>query len=264
MIFYFSATGNSKFIAERIAEASGESLINISECVQKEEYSFVLTEEEILGFVVPVYFWGLPIIVAEFLKKLKVSSRQIIYSYAVLNCGSATGNAEKLFSSTFSVSALFGIATVDNYMALYKEPRKTEIAKQLEKAVIVIDDAIAHIKNRDTGNFNKVQGIFPHLFTLFGHPLYTKGRKTKKFTVNQDCTHCGLCEKNCPRKVIRLKDGEPTWIIPQCELCLACLHRCPAKAIIYGKQGAHQGHYINPMMNIYNMISNANDKIEKS
>jgi hypothetical protein len=47
MIFYFSATGNNKYVASRIAEATGDSIISISECMKKSNYSFSLSESEI-------------------------------------------------------------------------------------------------------------------------------------------------------------------------------------------------------------------------
>ena len=43
MIFYFSATGNNKYVASKIAEATGDSTISISECMKKSIYSFSLS-----------------------------------------------------------------------------------------------------------------------------------------------------------------------------------------------------------------------------
>lgn len=63
MILYFSATGNGKYISERIAEKTNETCMSIVDCIRKDKYVF--SDETILGIVVPTYFWRLPRIAAE-------------------------------------------------------------------------------------------------------------------------------------------------------------------------------------------------------
>lgn len=250
MIFYFTATGNSKYIAERIAVGTDDRIINIADCVQNEMFSFELAESEKLGFIVPVYFFGIPIIVTEFLQKLSISARHDYYSYAVLNCGGTTANAQQLLQREFSVKATFGIVTVDNYVPMYKVVSKESIKERLDKADIEIGNVIEHINKKDSEAFNTARGHFPRLLTTVAYPIYKNGRKTGRFTVNKDCTGCGLCEKVCPRRVIQIKDGKHIWAVPQCELCFACLHRCPSAAINYGKNSAKNGRYLNPYVHI--------------
>jgi Fe-S-cluster-containing hydrogenase component 2 len=91
-----------------------------------------------------------------------------------------------------------------------------------------------------------MKGIFPRLYTFITYPVYKHGRKTGKFTVNDNCVGCGLCEKICPLKAIRIENEKPVWQSPQCELCLGCLHRCPKQAINFGGQTAKNGRYVNP------------------
>jgi len=244
MIFYFTATGNSKFIAERIAAQTGDRVVDIAECVRAGSYSYELAEGEALGFVVPVYFYGIPIIVGDFLRKLDVSQKD--YSYAVLNSGGTAGNAEGLFRRAFPVNAVFGIATVSNYVPLYRMEGDAEIQECLEKAEREIGVILRHVHEKSIGSFNAVRGHFPSVSTFVAYPLYRYGRKTSKFTVNDSCTGCGLCESICPRKAIQLTDGQPTWVIPRCEFCLGCLHRCPSAAINYGGKSAENGRYVNP------------------
>jgi NAD-dependent dihydropyrimidine dehydrogenase PreA subunit len=43
--------------------------------------------------------------------------------------------------------------------------------------------------------------------------------------------------------------GRPAWE-GQCTLCLACLHRCPAEAIQYGKETVGKGRYVNPRVKL--------------
>jgi len=243
MIFYFTGTGNSKYIAEKIAAGTHDRIADIADCVRNAHYSFELNDGEPIGFVVPVYFFGIPMIVAEFLQKLEASSS---YTYAVLNCGETTGNAEGMLRRIFPVQAMFGVMAVNNYNPMYQMANTAQAKWQLQSTAQEIDKIISHINNRSTGSFNKIQGPLPTLATLALYPMYKHGRKTRKFSVNDNCTGCGLCERICPRRAIALQDGKPAWIIPQCELCLGCLNRCPAQAINYG-QSASKGRYVNPL-----------------
>jgi NAD-dependent dihydropyrimidine dehydrogenase PreA subunit/flavodoxin len=245
MIFYFTATGNSRYIAERIAASTGDRIRDMSDCVQNDGYLFELGADETLGFVVPVYYYGVPMIVSEFLEKIKIQAGQDFYSYAVLNCGGTTGDAGRFVRDAFKVDAMFGIKVVDNYVPMLKTIGEAEIVERLDKAEQEIHRIVSRINSREAGVFNTAAGVFPRLLTSLAYPLYKNGRKTGKFKASEKCTGCGLCEKVCPRKVIDCTEKKPVWTKRQCEICLACLHRCPALAIEYGKS-AGKGRYLNP------------------
>ena len=234
MIFFFTATGNSKFITERIAAQTGDQIKDIAECIRTGNYSYNLAEGETVGIIVPVYYYGLPMIVGDFLRKLNVSHKS--YSYAVLNCGGTTADSGAQIRRLFPIDAEFGIVTVDNYVPMYKTASDEEKQARLDKAERAIEEIARRVIDRSPGDFNECKGAFPRLITRAVYPLYQYGRKTAKFTVNDSCTGCGLCERICPRQTIKPENGSPVWTVPQCEICLGCLHRCPAAAINYGKK----------------------------
>jgi NAD-dependent dihydropyrimidine dehydrogenase PreA subunit len=207
-----------------------------------------LEDGELLGFVVPVYFVGLPMIVAEFLQKLNVLNKQ--YTYAVLNCGGSIANTEGIFRRILQTDAIFGIVMVGNYVPRYDVADEKEVELRLNRAEQDIDAALKHIARKDAGTYIDFKGPLPRLITFIGYPLYKNGRKTNKFFVNESCNSCGLCQKICPRKVIKLEDKKPVWTMPQCELCLACLHRCPNAVINYGKKSAEHRRYVNPRVRL--------------
>ena len=63
MIFYFSGTGNSKWIANQLSKEQKEELVFIPDALNNGTFEFCLREDEKIGFVFPVYSWAPPEIV---------------------------------------------------------------------------------------------------------------------------------------------------------------------------------------------------------
>ena len=139
---------------------------------------------------------------------------------------------------------------MSNYAPLYKTESEENNVKQLDKVEAGVADIARTVEKKEAGYFNPFKGPLPRILTAIAYPVYKRGRKTNKFTVNNDCSSCGLCQRVCPRGVIRLENGKPTWTAKQCELCLACLHRCPTASINYGKKSYKNGRYVNPRVKL--------------
>ena len=86
MIYYFSGTGNSHYVAEVLSKS-------LQDTIQSIESAQSIQQDEIIGIVTPVYFFGLPDIVKDFLERLSVSSKT--YFYLVVTYGGKPGNIEK-------------------------------------------------------------------------------------------------------------------------------------------------------------------------
>jgi MinD superfamily P-loop ATPase len=67
----------------------------------------------------------------------------------------------------------------------------------------------------------------------------------RSFWTQEQCNHCGLCQRICPVKNIQLVNGMPSWL-HHCEQCLACLHWCPQEAIQFGKSTISRQRYHHP------------------
>ncbi len=63
MIFYFSGTGNSKWIANQLSKEQKEELFFIPDALKNRTFEFCLRKDEKIGFVFPVYSWAPPAIV---------------------------------------------------------------------------------------------------------------------------------------------------------------------------------------------------------
>lgn len=68
MILYFSGTGNSRYVAQKIAEISGDQVISINRRLKSQDYSTV-SSEKALVFVGPIYAGRLPRIMDDYIKK---------------------------------------------------------------------------------------------------------------------------------------------------------------------------------------------------
>ena len=73
MIFYFSGTGNTKFVAKEIAAGIGEDLLFIPDLIREGRYEFALQPGETVGFCFPTHGWQPPRIVRETKRMIVVS-----------------------------------------------------------------------------------------------------------------------------------------------------------------------------------------------
>ena len=245
MILYFSATGNSKFAAQQIADAVNDRIRSITEAGNE----IILPPGEALGFVTPTYFYGLPSNVEAFLKSLRIECNSNHYIYCVATCGGTSGQASKLAAELLeqkglTVNACFDIVMPDNWTPMCDVSDAAEIRKMLEAEKPQLAEIITHIRNRDSGNYAK--HTTPMFVSKFAHIFYGPSRKTSHLTVESGCIGCGLCAKNCPVQAIEMRSGEPVWIKDQCAMCLGCLHNCPKFAIQYRKNTKKHGQYTHP------------------
>lgn len=251
MIFYFSATGNSKYAAERLAAATDDHIIFLRDAIRSHSYHYNAGREERIGFVFPVYYGGLPSILQFFLKKLELTGYQDQYVYTVMTCGYMTGNAAGqldglLEKKGISLSARFGVPMVDNYIQAFKIPSEEEIGRILDEADNVLEDVCRAVRSRGIGDYNRAAGPVPGVITRVMYPQYAHGRSTKPFVVTEQCIGCGLCQEICPCGAIMISGGKPAWVKPKCVQCMGCLHRCPTQAIHWKKASEEQGRYYNP------------------
>lgn len=250
MIFYFSATGNSKYVAQRIASQIGESITSISECIEQNKFQFEIQPNERVGIISPTYAWGLPSVVVEFLEKFHITFKRTPYVYFVATYGTSPGQTgrfarEKLQSQNININAYFSVKMPDTWTPTFDLSNPTKVKNINDKAEPQIDFLIDKIKYKTHGDFmkRKVPYLFAKAFYSFE---YDRMRETKHFHVGSSCIGCGLCAKKCPVHAIEMKDKKPVWIKEQCTMCLGCLHHCPKFSIQYGNKTEKHGQYRHP------------------
>lgn len=252
MIFYFSGTGNTRWAAETLAQATGEQLLFIPEELSKGEYT--LAEGERIGFVFPTHGWQPPRIVRNFISKMHIEQAEGHYCYALTTCGDSIGETMAILNSDLrkagmpEATSLFSLVMPESYVCLpfmYTDTPEKE-RRKIVRAQEQLKEFSRMIVDREEGEVHIRKGPAPWTMShVVGN--YFNGRMVtdKKFSVDSEaCIHCGKCEKVCPTGDVSLTDGLPVWHHDgSCTCCLACYHHCPKHAINYGMITRRRGQY---------------------
>lgn len=239
-IYYFSATGNSLAMAKKIAtQLENTKLLSIPKLMNQNE---ITVSSSKVGFIFPVYAWGMPRIVVDFIEKLKFKNTEYVFAVAT-NAGTIAGTLlqlqKALKKSSIHLDAGFSV-TAPNHTPL-SEDGLTLIKfmhsisgkqvydsynERLLEIVSIIKDHQPHKIETTSWLSNKI-----------GSFLYKGAMKVFKvadqdFSVTNKCTHCNKCIQVCPRNNIKMEKNKPVWL-NNCELCFACFEWCPMEAIQY-------------------------------
>ena len=243
MVIYFSGTGNSAFAAKRIAAALEDETLDLFERIRGGDCT-PLESRKPWVVVSPTYAWRLPHIVRDHLMNTELrGSREV---YFVLTCGGSIGNAggyarELCRQKGMIYRGCAGIVMPENYLAMFTVPDEEESRKIVRKALPLMDEVAQRIL-RGEPLPEKVTAADRLISGAVNRGFYAISIKDSKFTVSDACTSCGLCAKVCPMNNIRLAEGKPQWQ-GNCTHCMACITRCPAEAIEYGRKSRGQRRY---------------------
>lgn len=255
MIFYFSGTGNSLHAARVVAEAQGERLVSIAEEVARagNTFEYTLAENELLGFVYPIFAWAPPRIAMDFIKRMSVKGGAG-YVFAISTCGSEEGDSTRLLGKALARKGLrldsaFSLQMPNSYIIGYDVDSEESERSALRAAEQRLETINTLLSRKKTGVYQLSKGGSPRLKTAVINWLFSRfALRTGKFYATDACTRCGLCERICPVHTISLAQ-KPVWG-KACTQCLACINRCPARAIQYGKGTLNRGRYVHPDLRV--------------
>lgn len=236
IIWYFTGTGNSLSAAKRAAAALGtDAELRPMASVQGQP---VEIDASRVGFVFPVYSFGLPRIVKEFVEG--ITSIKADRVFAIATCGGGPGGTlaqlQKLLEAKgVHLDAAVAVTYPGNCIPLYAAPSEERCATMIAGGETAVD---TFMKDFMAGR-QRLPGILSRIGEVLFRPLNAGFRSSVRrsdrfFRAEETCTRCGLCMNICPAgNIAPGPDGRPVWG-GRCEACFACLNLCPVEAIQYG------------------------------
>ncbi len=244
VVFYFSGTGNTWWVADRIirhldAGNINASAVSIDTLTPKKADWWIKTADLVL-FGWPVYGSDLPEPVKRFIDALPVNEKG---KHVHLFCtqmgfsGDGAWTAHKRLKAKGLIVDTAEHFTMPSNMSMFKgflgTPDEKSIKKIISKAETQVEDYVRRLlmdRARIKGRYSLLLGLVQR-----GPYRLYQGAAQKKVGVDATrCTHCGLCESLCPVHNITIQS------VPEfaghCAQCLRCYSFCPANAItFYGR-----------------------------
>jgi ferredoxin len=236
-LFYFSATGNTRFVAERFREnfkryGTELELLNIENIENID-----LTGCKYLIIGTPVHSELNPRITTDFaarLPEVKSDIKCIVYSTQGANGTAATENIKRILVKkgyNVLIQTCFRMAN-NYYFGFGIERTEEEIAgycrKVEEKVRLVTEKFFKNVPVKESA-----LGIRMLMGKMVSNGFYKFLPKlSANLTSTSDCTRCGKCLRNCPKGNITFEEGRAVFH-SQCIMCTRCIHLCPVNAIRY-------------------------------
>lgn len=261
-IFYFSGTGNSLFVARKLAERLPDSQITSMVSTCKSGPAEV--DADVVGLVFPVHAFSLPTLVRRFVSSLSFKSNPYVFAAATRG-GSCCRLFEELDGALRGRGArLQGFSFIDmpnNYLTLFGIPSDGEIRRLTEEAQARIGQMAEAVRSRvqyrpedPHESFAEKNILFPLLGSL--HKATKFFNYGNRFYADPACDGCGVCGKVCLSDRITMRGGRPEWDRnAECLMCFACIHACPRRAVqLKGTKTPGLERYRHPDVTVANIM----------
>lgn len=247
MILYFSGTGNTNFIKDKLKRELNETSIALND-ILLDEKKWVFHSDKPFIIMSPIYAWNLPLKILELIKKATFEGSKDVYVIVTMgeNYGSAEKSIKKIIKNkNLNFKGFYGFVMPNNYFIGYKLEDIEEQKEIINHSLKEIENVASKIKQLDilTDDGKKKGGkIIVATSSLVNFFFNKYKNKIHKFKVSDKCIKCQKCINNCPTKNIEMKDGKITFN-KNCMICLKCVSNCPVKAIDINKKSQENGIY---------------------
>jgi ferredoxin len=253
IIFYYTGTGNSLWIARALADKIGNT--DIRSIIEWDKKTAV--DASVVGIIFPVHIWGVPLRVLKFIAELNLNSPE--YIFAVANNAGQVSNTLVQMKKVMEERNLFlsggwSVIMPSNYIPWGGPGALDQQNKNFQQAVTKLSGIAEKIAKKIEIPVEKgplwQRWLFTGLYKL-AFPYVPK--MDNKFWVTENCNHCGICIKLCPSENIKLSDNKLIWS-NNCEQCLSCIQWCPKEAIQYGKKTIAYPRYHHPQISLKDLL----------
>ena len=232
MVLYFSATGNTRFIAEEIDEC-----LDLLTRFKTGDHTPLHSERPFI-ICAPVYVCEMPRFMSKYLQEQTFTGSRDVYF--LFTSGGYCGISGVLAKSLVRKKGMNYLGHAEfkmprNYVAsdaydmLTPEETEARIRAAYEQIGPVADTIRAGGKLTARHVF-----LFETIITVPFNPVWCKYKlRARDFYTTDKCIGCGTCARVCPLNNVSLKERKPVWG-DDCTHCMACIAGCPTEAIEYG------------------------------
>jgi len=262
-IFYYTGTGNSLWVARKVADLlGGAEVVPISACADEKR----AVGSETVGLVFPVHIWGVPAPVVRFVKTLEGLQPGYMFAVAV-HAGQVSNTLVQLkkvmAENHVTLSTGFEIAMPSNYIPWGGPGPVEKQHRCFDLALERISRIAGRIQEKANLPVEKGPLWQRMLFTAIYDMSFSRVPKMdNKFWVDDKCNACEICRTVCPAGNITMHDGKPLWN-HRCEQCFACLQWCPQEAIQYGKRTPRYERYHHPEILLRDIVQSETHNVRR-
>ena len=245
VIFYFSGTGNTWWVSNRIMQhlrtGNFDAYCYSIERISTDEANTHISSAAIVGFGYPVYGSDLPLPMKDFIENLACFSGTPAFVFCTQYMFSGDGAA---VSAGFLRKKGFVMFACEHFLmpnnvcvqalrifSFTNDPQKIEKIKQkTDKKILRFTSGLCESKGPLRGS-----NIFSLLLGLLQRAPFRKYFAKWRNDISIDnsiCTGCMRCVNICPSANLFSSDGN-IMTSGTCVLCLRCYNFCPVLAVKY-------------------------------
>lgn len=267
-IFYFTGTGNTKYVCDELCNELNELSLQCSAHIIDNMLMSAAIDKinqcDIVIIAYPIYSSDVPDNMLRFIENMpNVTDKKlgVIVTQYLLSGDGGCIMSKTYRSKGYNQMWSYQINMPNNLCIKgsplhqsndYEYHEKKRLAKARAKVKGIAQDIIndkRHVKDNT---------IFHKLIALTQRPIFRNGYKEKikkSFSVDHDkCINCEMCVASCPNNVIKSVDGKITYVdTDACTTCFRCMNFCIKDAILYNG-GYKLPLYKGPTKSIYNEL----------
>jgi ferredoxin len=231
LIAYFSGTGSTRYVAETFEKEF--RCRNLSVEVRDTSGNTAPPPHDLLVICFAVHACNAPVPVLKWVENLPEADRIPAAVFSVSGGGEITPNLacrlglkKRLKKKNYHVIYEDMIVMPSNWIVGTKPVLIDRLLEVLPVKVSHFADELLAGKSRQTRS-----GLGNRILSLLGKLEPAGARRFgKKIRVNDRCTGCGQCARECPVGNISMKESLPVFS-GSCILCLKCLYGCQFQAL---------------------------------